>query len=718
MTAGSTPHPSRYAWAAYTAVALVGVATYQVLPRDGSAGVVRVVLYCGISASACVAILVGVRLWRPRPRLPWVLLALSQLLYVAGEVTFHVTHDVLGIEAFPGPSDVLRMVHYPLLVAALVLLVRRRAPGSGLAGVLDAATIAVVAAMLSWLFIMGPQLRADAPWLEKVVCVSVPAADLAMLVVGLRLILERGRRPASFFLLCGSLAVILVADTWYVWQAVNRTYETGGLVDLLWLVGHALLGAAALHPTMARLAEPQPPAAVAGPGHLRIAALAAAVMVAPATLLLQADRTRDADLAVAAVACAAIFVLTILRMSGLVSDQRRLASTDGLTGLATRRHLEHRLAAELARARRTGGELALFLVDVDHFKLVNDRHGHPAGDRVLVEIGARLASCSSGGVLARFGGEEFALLVPGAGPATLAGTAERLRDAVASSPVALGGESWTSVTVSVGAAAFPEHAATGGELVGVVDGALYAAKARGRDRAVIGPVPRSPATVLDGASSMLDYLTYAADDVDVRMSGYEHSCAIARWSRVMADALGLDADTVRRVELAARLHDVGKVVVPDAVLVKPSRLSADEWALMAQHAEHGYRMTRAVPGLASVAETIRQHHERFDGTGYPHGLAGRDIRVEARVIAVCDSWAAMRADRPYQAVLAEEDARDELLRGRGTQFDGDLVELFVDLRDRGLIGDLRRLRTGPAVPAPASPGNGLAVSGATRPGRA
>ena len=117
-----------------------------------------------------------------------------------------------------------------------------------------------------------------------------------------------------------------------------------------------------------------------------------------------------------AAACAAIFVLTILRMTGLVADQRRLATTDGLTGLRTRRFLEHRLRLELARSRRSGVPLGLFLVDVDHFKLVNDRHGHPAGDVVLVEIGRRLRRAGGAGVLARFGGEEFALLVPGTGP--------------------------------------------------------------------------------------------------------------------------------------------------------------------------------------------------------------------------------------------------------------------------------------------------------------
>jgi putative nucleotidyltransferase with HDIG domain len=251
---------------------------------------------------------------------------------------------------------------------------------------------------------------------------------------------------------------------------------------------------------------------------------------------------------------------------------------------------------------------------------------------------------------------------------------------------------WTSVTVSVGAASFPEHATDLPGLVGVVDGALYAAKARGRDRAEIGRTSRPATVMVDGTSRMLEYLAHVAEDVDGRLSGHEHSAAIARWTRVLATELGHDADLVRRVELAGRLHDIGKIVIPEAVLTKPSGLSEEEWVLMAQHAEHGFRMTHTVPGLAPVAEIIRQHHERFDGLGYPDRLHGHEIRVEARVIAVCDSWAAMRADRLYQPALSEDQAREELLRGRGTQFDGDLVELFLHLQAQGVVGDLRLLR--------------------------
>ena len=715
MTAGTTPLLYRPAppdrrrsrvrsgiWVIYAAIAFIAVGCYYLLPDAGDGRTARVVIYCAISASGAVAVLAGIRLGRPRPRLPWALLALGQLVYAAADTTFYVSHDLLGHTGFPAPSDALYLAHYPLLVWALFLLVRLRAPGRGLPGLLDAATLAVAASMLSWLYLMAPHVRADTPALTTLVLVAYPAADLAVLVVGLRLVIERGRRPTSFFLICTSLLAILAADTWYVWQQAHGVYETGNLLDLIWLTGNIALGTAALHPTMSHLSEPGP-APSTSPGRIRIAALSAASLVAPATLLLQARHDHSGgDMTVIALACAAMFLLTIMRMTGLVTVQRQLAITDGLTGLLTRRHLENRLAIELARARRAHGSLSLFLVDVDHFKLVNDRWGHQAGDRVLVEIANRLRRATADledGLLARFGGEEFALLVPHAGPDGLAAAAERLRHAVASSPVALGPDSWTSVTVSVGAASYPAHAADVTELVGVVDGALYAAKARGRDRAVIGPAPRSRATVVDGASRMLDYLSFVADDIDGRLSGHEHSSAIARWARAMALELGHDADTVRRVELAGRLHDVGKIVVPDAVLTKPAPLTTAEWVLMAQHAEHGFRLTHTVPGLASVAETIRQHHERFDGTGYPAGLAGSEIRVEARLIAVCDSWAAMRADRLYQNALSEEQARDELLAGRGTQFDGDVVDLFLELRDRGVVGDLRRLRTGPATPA-------------------
>jgi len=288
-------------------------------------------------------------------------------------------------------------------------------------------------------------------------------------------------------------------------------------------------------------------------------------------------------------------------------------------------------------------------------------------------------------VLARYGGEEFALLIPEATPTELPSIAQRLRESVASSPIAVTDTNWIAATVSVGAACYPQHAGNPAELVAAADRALYAAKSAGRDRVVVG----EPTQDGDGGDpAMVDYLCRVADQVDVCLSCYEHSRAISAWTELLARELGYDAPTIRRATLAGRLHDIGKIVIPEAVLTKPAALSAEEWRLVRDHPDYGYRLARTVPGFSAVAQVIRQHHERYDGTGYPLGLSGGAIRPEARLLAVCDTWAAMLADRPYQPALSVAEARSELHRGRGTQFDPDVVDLFLDLHTAGRIGTL------------------------------
>jgi two-component system, cell cycle response regulator len=196
---------------------------------------------------------------------------------------------------------------------------------------------------------------------------------------------------------------------------------------------------------------------------------------------------------------------------------------------------------------------------------------------------------------------------------------------------------------------------------------------------------------------MVDFLRQVADQVDTRLSPQEHSRAVGRWARLLAAELGLDQAAAARAELAGRLHDIGKIMVPESLLDKPTRLSDEEWRLLRQHPVHGSRLAGLVPEFGEVAEVIRQHHERFDGTGYPDGLAGTAIRLEARVLAVCDSWAAMRSDRAYQPRLSQDEAREQLLLGRGTQFDPAIVDLFLELLDLGRIGELALGRGRPAL---------------------
>ncbi|OLR92308.1 diguanylate cyclase [Actinokineospora bangkokensis] len=687
------------AWLVYLLTGLALVVAYYFIPETAAAAPLRVVLYCALSGSAAVAACWGAARTRPGNRLPWVLIGASQVVYFTADSVFYIGHYLVGVTAFPSWPDLFYLGHYPFAVLGVLLLIRRRAPGRDLPGVLDAATLGVVAAMLSWVYLIGPQSRRGAPVPAELASVAYPVMDLALLTVALGLLLGSGARPRAFFLLVSWLALILSADTIYIAQQVRGVYEAGNFLDAIWLCGNLALGAAALHPTVDQVSDTSPMRE--GPlNPVRIAVLSGVALLAPLVLMVQYYTGDVRDVPVVAGACAALFLLTITRLALLVSDQRRLAITDVLTGLHTRRFFEAQLPLEMARARRSGGSVAVLIIDVDHFKSINDRYGHPAGDRVLVEIAARLRSTvRSGEVLARHGGEEFALIVPGADAETLPALADRLREQVASAPVVVTPQRWVAVTVSIGTARFPTHGTNPADLVAIADRALYSAKAAGRDRVVVASDTTTAAAVEAGERpdpAGAEYLHRVADAVDDLLDDHGHSRAVARWARMLATEFGYDADLVRRAELAGRLHDVGKILLPRAVLVKPGELDEAEWALVRMHPEHGFRMTALLPGHLGVAHVIRQHHERWDGRGYPDRLAGRDIRVEARIVAVCDSWAAMRSQRPYQPAMPVEQAREEVHAARGTQFDPDVADAFLELHQRGAIADVHLVHRGPS----------------------
>jgi HD-GYP domain-containing protein (c-di-GMP phosphodiesterase class II) len=187
---------------------------------------------------------------------------------------------------------------------------------------------------------------------------------------------------------------------------------------------------------------------------------------------------------------------------------------------------------------------------------------------------------------------------------------------------------------------------------------------------------------------VVSYLETLADLVDAYQAPVEHGSAIARWAVAMANELELDEFTQRRCDLAARLHDVGKVAVPMHILTKTEHLTPEEWQLIRAHPAQGELLVSAAPGMREVAEIIGQHHERLDGTGYPKGLRANEIRIEAQILSVCDAFASMRTDRPYRPGLSEEESRSRLLAGRGTQLAAPLVDLFVRFLDRDIVGHL------------------------------
>jgi diguanylate cyclase (GGDEF)-like protein/putative nucleotidyltransferase with HDIG domain len=352
-----------------------------------------------------------------------------------------------------------------------------------------------------------------------------------------------------------------------------------------------------------------------------------------------------------------------------VERLRDLAELDPLTGLRNRRGFEADLAA--CRDRQ-----ALVICDLDHFKRVNDTLGHPAGDDVLQRFADLLrAGTRDGDAAVRLGGEEFALVLAGVGEGEALAVAERLRAAVADEfrdfPV--------PISVSMGIADAPP----GGDpepLVRAANRALFAAKRLGRDRCVVhhaDTLAMLDALADDRAGEQLAAAVLLAETLDLRdVATARHSETVGRYAEQIALELGLPADHVERLRVAGVLHDIGKLGISDAVLLKPGSLVASEWEQIERHPEVGARILEHA-NLRDVASWVLAHHERVDGAGYPRGLAGDAIPLEGRVLAVADAYEAMTADRPYRRALSHEIARAELRRGAGTQFDPQVVEAFL-----------------------------------------
>jgi diguanylate cyclase (GGDEF)-like protein len=378
-------------------------------------------------------------------------------------------------------------------------------------------------------------------------------------------------------------------------------------------------------------------------------------------------------------------VLRVVRggVTQLVRSLAEAARTDALTQLKNRLALDQEIGEQVAVARRAGHGLSVVIGDLDHFKWVNDELGHRAGDRALVRVARILSSHRRAGeVVARTGGEEFTLLLPNSTEHDAYLAAERMRNAVAgefaSDPVPL--------TFSFGIANFPDHGASVEAVIESADQAVYAAKALGRNRSIIFNREISAIFAPEGGGRGLDAshlttLLSLTEALDIRDAGTaSHSRTVARYCALIAERLGFDSDHVERVEMAGRLHDIGKIGVPNAVLSKPGPLGPREMAQVRTHPEIGAEVL-AGEGLEDLRSWVVAHHERPDGKGYPAGLKDDEIPIEARIIAVADAYEAMTADRVYRPGIGNKAARVELLRCAGTQFDSRVIAAFMAVLD-------------------------------------
>jgi diguanylate cyclase (GGDEF)-like protein len=407
-------------------------------------------------------------------------------------------------------------------------------------------------------------------------------------------------------------------------------------------------------------------------------------------VLIEADVVTAQDVVASWITLVAVIVpvavgLRVVRggVTHLVRSLTEAARTDPLTQLKNRLALDQEVDEQLEVARRGGGRLTVVVGDLDHFKWVNDQLGHRAGDRALVRVARILASHRrAGDTVARTGGEEFTLLLPNSSEHDAYLAAERLRTAVAtefaSDPVPL--------TFSFGVATYPDHGGTADAVIESADQALYAAKALGRNRSIIFNREISAIFAPEGGGRGLDAshlptLLTLTEALDIRDAGTaNHSRTVGRYCALIAEQLGMPPDHVERVQMAGRLHDIGKIGVPNAVLQKPGPLGSREMAQVRTHPEIAAEVL-AGKGLEDLRSWVVAHHERPDGKGYPARLTDSEIPVEAKIIAVADAYEAMTADRVYRTGIGSKAARVELLRCAGTQFDSRVIAAFMGVLD-------------------------------------
>lgn len=361
----------------------------------------------------------------------------------------------------------------------------------------------------------------------------------------------------------------------------------------------------------------------------------------------------------------------------LVEASRR----DPLTGTLNHGTLVGLLAAEIERAREQDLRLGVALVDLDGFRLLNDNHGHAAGDEALLTL-TRLLGDAAGEelLMGRYGPDEFLIASTRHDAEALRPIIEGVVERLTETELRYESTDRLPITISAGLCTYPVHGTSVTTLLSAAVHTLEEAKASGGNSI---KAAQSEAASESGVASTFDVLKGLVLAVDTKdRYTKRHSEDVARYAIFIGQRLDLDDDTIRTIQIAGLLHDVGKIGIPDEILRKPGKLTSLEMDAVKQHVALGDMIVRELPDIETVRAGIRHHHERWDGAGYLAGLRGEDIPLVARILAVADAFSAMTTTRPYRKALDIKEALARLGDAAGTQLDEDLVTAFIDGLER------------------------------------
>jgi diguanylate cyclase (GGDEF)-like protein/putative nucleotidyltransferase with HDIG domain len=635
---------------ALTAVFGLLAIDYVFQPSEALRHVLNVAVYNNLMiAAGLVCVARGVL--RPRERVAWILVGAAVLAWGIGDTVWTFTVSNEANPPFPSYADIGFLSVYPPAYVAIVLMLRARVPRlhrslwlDGVIGGLAVAAVGTAVVFQAVLRMTGGSSAAVATNL------AYPLADLTLIALVVWALGVVGWRPGrAWGLIAAGLLVFSISDCLYLYETAVGSYVYGSPTDLGWVAGGLLLAWAAWQPR----AEATD---VIVEGRWLLVAPVTSGLLALGVLVY--DHGRPVNMLALALAAGTI-VAVIVRMAmtfaenmHMVASFRAEARTDALTGLANRRKLLDDLGRVLADG---GGPVCFAVFDLNGFKQYNDSYGHLAGDALLTRLGKNLARyIGRRGTAYRLGGDEFCLLWYG----------QAGHEVVVEGASASLGEHGDGFMISsaYGSVLLPTEAGTAMEALRLADQRMYTQK-HGRG-------------VTPGEQSTGVLLTALAE----RDPGLcDHLNGVAELAEALAGRLGLSHGEVLRTRLAASLHDIGKMAIPDEILDKPGPLTEDEWKFVRRHTLVGERILLAAPALSHVAGIVRSSHERFDGGGYPDGLAGEAIPLAARVVLLCDAFEAMTSGRAYSSRLTEAQAVAELRREAGGQFDPGVVQAFLEL---------------------------------------
>jgi diguanylate cyclase (GGDEF)-like protein len=363
-------------------------------------------------------------------------------------------------------------------------------------------------------------------------------------------------------------------------------------------------------------------------------------------------------------------------------EAQEQANRDFLTGLYGHRALQAELEHALRASSRRGEPLAIVATDVDNFRLFNDTYGHSSGDQVLKMIAEHLAKlCQDGGLAGRFGGDDFMVILPKADREAAFDLARSVQGWLSEQHFQIRGGERIPISVSCGVAVFPEDGRKRHELLAVADANLYESKSLGgkivgrpkiqQEKAELGKL---------GTFGMLESLVTSVDNKDHYTKA--HSENVTEYAVLLAQELGYSEQVQKTLRIAGLVHDAGKICIPDRVLRKPGPLTPGEYEIVKHHVAIAAHLLVDLPNVDQVRGAALNHHERFDGTGYPRALKGDQIPLLGRIMAIADAFSAMILDRPYRKGRTIGEALAELERSAGTQLDPELVEAFVRAVER------------------------------------